>query len=77
MTYGLGLFLEDGIVLTTDTRTNAGVDHIATVEKLTVFQNPGERVMVLASAGNLATTQSVVTLLQQRLIQQGHAANLN
>lgn len=77
MTYGLGLFLEDGIVLTTDTRTNAGVDHIATVEKLTVFQNPGERVMVLASAGNLATTQSVVTLLQQRLLQQGHAANLN
>lgn len=77
MTYGLGLFLNDGIVLTTDTRTNAGVDHIATVEKLTVFQKPGERVMVLASAGNLATTQAVVTLLQQRLTQDGHATNLN
>jgi len=77
MTYGLGLFLEDGIVLTSDTRTNAGVDHIATVEKLSIFQTPGERVMVLASAGNLATTQSVVTLLGQRLTQPGHAANLN
>lgn len=77
MTYGLGLFLTDGIVLTADTRTNAGVDHVATVEKLSVFQTPGERVMVLASAGNLATTQSVVTLLQQRLTQAGHPANLN
>jgi putative proteasome-type protease len=77
MTYGLGLFLEDGIVLTADTRTNAGVDHVATVEKLSVFQTPGERVMVLASAGNLATTQAVVTLLQQRIGQPGHAANLN
>lgn len=77
MTYGLGLFVEDGIVLTADTRTNAGVDHVATVEKLSIFQTPGERVMVLASAGNLATTQSVVTLLRQRLEQPGNPSNLN
>ncbi|WP_416899353.1 MAG: peptidase [Minwuia sp.] len=77
MTYGLGLFLEDGIVLTADTRTNAGVDHVATVEKVSVFQNPGERVMILASAGNLATTQAVVTLLRQRLLQPENPTNLN
>jgi len=77
MTYGLGLFLEDGIVLTTDTRTNAGVDHIATITKLSLMQTPGERVMFLASAGNLATTQAVVTLLNQRLKNEESDTNLN
>ncbi len=77
MTYGLGLFLEDGIVMTADTRTNAGVDHIATITKLSLIQTPGERVMMLASAGNLATTQSVVTLLQQRLSDAESETNLN
>lgn len=76
MTYGLGLFLEDGIVMTADTRTNAGVDHVATVEKVAVFQKPGDRVMMLASAGNLATTQAVVTLLKQRFDQPGNPSNL-
>lgn len=76
MTYGLGLFLDDGLVITADTRTNAGVDHVATVRKLNLFQRPGQSVMVLASAGNLATTQAVATLLEQRTLQAGHPNNL-
>lgn len=76
MTYGLGLHLANGLVIATDTRTNAGVDHIATMRKLTLFQNPGSHILALASAGNLATTQSVVTLLRQRLGQPGLPGNL-
>lgn len=67
MTYCVGILVRDGLVLAADSRTNAGVDHIATVRKLALFERPGERVMALLSAGNLATTQSVVTLLNQRL----------
>jgi putative proteasome-type protease len=67
MTYCLGMLLEDGLVFGADSRTNAGVDHIATFRKLTVFERPGERVMVLLSAGSLATTQSVVSLVSERL----------
>jgi putative proteasome-type protease len=67
MTYCLGMLLEDGLVFASDSRTNAGVDHIATFRKLTVFERPGERVMVLLSAGSLATSQSVVSLVGERL----------
>ena len=63
----MGILIRDGLVLAADSRTNAGVDHIATVRKLALFERPGERIMALLSAGNLATTQSVVTLLNQRL----------
>ena len=67
MTYCLGMLLEDGLVFAADSRTNAGVDHIATFRKLTVFERPGERVLVLLSAGSLATSQSVVSLVRERL----------
>lgn len=53
----------DGLVFLSDTRTNAGVDHVSTFRKMTVFEQPGERVLVLLTAGNLALTQSVVQLL--------------
>ncbi len=67
MTYCLGMVLEDGLVFAADSRTNAGVDHIATFRKLAVFERPGERVIVLLSAGSLATSQSVVSLVGERL----------
>jgi putative proteasome-type protease len=67
MTYCVGILVEEGLVLAADARTNAGVDHVATVRKLALFERPGERIMALLSAGNLATTQAVVTLLGQRL----------
>ena len=65
MTYCVGLHLNDGLVLLADTRTNAGVDHISTFGKLHVTENPGERAIVLASAGNLAITQAVTARLQE------------
>jgi len=61
MTYCVGLALDQGIVLLADTRTNAGVDNIATFSKLSVVEKPGERVMGLMTAGNLAVTQAVVS----------------
>lgn len=71
MTYCVAMCLSDGLVFASDSRTNAGVDHIATFKKLHVFHQDGERVMVLQSAGNLATTQSVISLLSARIrIQQ-------
>ena len=65
MTYCLGILLPAGLVLASDSRTNAGVDQIASVRKLAVFEQTGERVIALLSAGNLGTTQSVVALLRQ------------
>lgn len=67
MTYCVAMKLADGLVMASDTRTNAGVDHVATFCKMTVLEKPGEEVIVLLSAGNLATTQSTVNLLRRRL----------
>jgi putative proteasome-type protease len=67
MTYGLGMLLDEGLVMASDSRSNAGVDQIAQVKKMSVFARDGERVMVLLAAGNLATTQSVAELLEQSL----------
>lgn len=58
--------LRAGLLFASDSRTNAGVDHIATFRKMNVFEQPGERLITLLTAGNLATTQSVVSLLRQR-----------
>lgn len=71
MTYCVALNLAEGLVLASDTRTNAGVDHIATFAKMSVFEQPGRAVIVLMSAGNLATTQSVLSLLRQRVGEDG------
>ncbi|HYC03966.1 MAG TPA: proteasome-type protease [Azospirillaceae bacterium] len=65
MTYCVALYLKDGLVMLSDTRTNAGVDHISTFGKMHVFEVPGERCMTLMAAGNLAITQSVVNLLRE------------
>ena len=67
MTYCVGLFLREGLVLAADSRTNAGLDQIFTFRKLTVFEKPGERFMVLMTAGNLASSQTVTTLVSERL----------
>lgn len=66
MTYCVGLKLDRGLAFMSDTRTNAGVDSIATFRKMHVWEEPGERVIVLLAAGNLATTQAVVSLLNER-----------
>lgn len=71
MTYCVAMRLDAGLLFASDSRTNAGVDHIATFRKMNVFEAPGERLIVLLSAGNLATTQSVISLLRQRLEHEG------
>lgn len=66
MTYCVGLKIDRGLVFMSDTRTNAGVDSISTFRKMYTWELPGERVLVLLAAGNLATTQAVVSLLDER-----------
>jgi len=67
MTYCCGVLVRDGLVMIADTRTNAGLDNISTFRKLHVFSTPGERIMAVASAGNLALTQSVLSTLSEGL----------
>jgi putative proteasome-type protease len=67
MTYCLALRLEEGLVFLGDTRTNAGVDNVSTYRKVHVFQPAPDRVFVLESAGNLATTQQVLDLIDHDL----------
>jgi putative proteasome-type protease len=67
MTYAVAFRLECGLVFAADTRTNAGVDNIALYKKLQVWRQTGDRVFVLLSAGNLAVTQAVVSLLNEHL----------
>jgi putative proteasome-type protease len=61
------MLLDTGLVFLSDSRTNAGVDQVSTFRKTTVFQKPGERVIVLQSAGNLAITQTVTNLLREAI----------
>jgi putative proteasome-type protease len=68
MTYAVALNLERGMVFAADTRTNAGVDNISQFRKLHYWNRPGERLLVLLTAGNLAVTQSVVSLLNEQLM---------
>ena len=65
MTYCCGILVRDGLVMFADTRTNAGVDNISTFRKLHVLVQPGQRIMAVASAGNLSISQSVVSLLRE------------
>ncbi|CAH1648474.1 peptidase [Chelatococcus asaccharovorans] len=65
MTYCAGILVEEGLVLIADTRTNAGFDNISTFRKLHVVEVPGERVLGIATAGNLSISQSVLGLLRE------------
>ena len=63
MTYCVGIALQNGLVMLADTRTNAGVDDIATFQKMSVWEAPGDRMIALCTSGNLAVSQAVVDLL--------------
>ncbi|MEY2632416.1 MAG: hypothetical protein RIR00_1070 [Pseudomonadota bacterium] len=67
MTYCVGMRLDAGLVFLSDSRTNAGVDHINTFRKMHVFERPGERVLLLMTAGNLSISQAVVNHLREHL----------
>jgi len=64
MTYCVGIKLDAGLVFLSDSRTNAGVDHISTFRKMIVYERPDDRFMVLLTAGNLSISQSVREILQ-------------
>ena len=74
MTYCMGLLLQQGLVMVSDSLTNAGVDQIAKFRKMTIWEQPGERVIVLMTAGNLAISQSVLTHLNEGLALNGGPA---
>lgn len=63
MTYGVGLLLNEGIVLLSDTRTNAGLDNISTYRKMFLFEVPGERVIAILAAGSLSVSQTLMAEL--------------
>ena len=65
MTYCCGILVREGLVMFGDTRTNAGVDNVSTFRKLHVFIAPGERILAIATAGNLSISQSVVSMLRE------------
>jgi len=65
MTYCVAMRVDEGLVFLSDTRTNAGVDHVSAARKMAVFEQPGDRVLVLLAAGNLALTQAVMQLLSE------------
>src|SRR6185312_4209623 len=67
MTYCCGILVRDGLVMFGDTRANAGVDNISTYRKLHVFKQPGERIMAVASSGNLSISQTVLSTLTEGL----------
>lgn len=67
MTYCVGLFLDEGLVMLADTRTNAGLDNISCFAKLQHFHQPGERMIAAMTAGNLAVSQAVMNLVQDGL----------
>ena len=66
MTYCVGMMLDQGLVLMSDTRTNSGVDNISVFRKMNHWEVEGERVIAVMAAGNLATTQSVISQLEER-----------
>jgi putative proteasome-type protease len=66
VTYCCGLMIDRGLVLMSDTRTNSGVDNISIFRKMFHWSLPGERVVAVMTAGNLATTQAVISKLEQR-----------
>jgi putative proteasome-type protease len=69
MTYCLGLAVDSGLVLASDSRTNAGIDYVTSFSKLHVLTPAADRLFVLLSAGNLATTQEVMNRIRRDLDQ--------
>ncbi len=69
MTYCVALLLDEGLVLASDTRTNAGVDQVAIFPKMNIFEDRGERVITILTAGNLAISQAVVNSLREAIVK--------
>jgi putative proteasome-type protease len=77
MTYCVGLCLKDGLVMLSDTRTNAGVDNVSTFSKMHIFEIPGERFITAMSAGNLGVSQAVVNMLHEGIETDGRIETIH
>ncbi|MBS3931369.1 MAG: proteasome-type protease [Sphingomonadales bacterium] len=75
MTYCVGMMLDKGLVLMSDTRTNSGVDNVSVFRKMHHWSVPGERIVAIMTAGNLATTQGVISQIEER--NKAHADRHN
>ena len=67
MTYCIGILVDEGVVLASDSRTNAGIDRVSTFRKMFTFEKPGDRFFALLTAGNLSLTQGVISLVSEWL----------
>jgi putative proteasome-type protease len=76
MTYCVAVKLDAGLVFLSDSRTNAGLDQISTFRKMMVYERPGDRFMVMLSAGNLSISQQVREILQIEELHEGERAPL-
>ena len=76
MTYCVGVLLDSGMVFASDSRTNAGVDHVSSFRKMTVYERPGDRVIVMLTSGNLSVTQNAINLLDQHGRRGDGATNI-
>jgi putative proteasome-type protease len=72
MTYCVGMLVNDGLAMIADTRTNAGVDNISSYKKLHVTEVPGERIISIATAGNLSVTQTALSMVSEGIKMPGH-----
>ena len=76
MTYCVGMMLDKGLVLMSDTRTNSGVDNISVFRKMFTWSVAGERIITLMTAGNLASTQAVISQLEERMKEPDERGNI-
>ncbi|MBL4718361.1 MAG: proteasome-type protease [Erythrobacter sp.] len=76
MTYCVGMVLDTGLVLMSDTRTNSGVDNISVFRKMFTWNVPGERIITVMTAGNLASTQAVISQLEERMKEPDERDNI-
>ncbi len=76
MTYCIAASINEGLVLVSDSRTNAGIDNVSTYSKMHAFETQSDRKLILLSAGNLATTQAVIEQLHRDKIKDSET-NLN
>ena len=72
MTYCVGMMVNDGLAMIADTRTNAGVDNVSSYKKLHVTEVPGERIIAIATAGNLSVTQTALAMVTEGIRMPGH-----
>jgi putative proteasome-type protease len=74
MTYCAGILVKEGLVMIADTRTNAGLDDISIYRKLHLYETPGDRVLAIATAGNLSVTQATLSLLEEGILHSDTGA---